>query len=76
MNVEVPKGVGGQTRNMMERCMASCERAAGIEAKGDPRARKKKHQFKKKEDTTNSLLNQNIWSTDPEMALRFLISST
>ena len=26
---------------------------------------KKKHQFKKYEDTTNSLLKQNIWSTDP-----------
>ena len=33
MKVEVPKGVDGQTRYMLERCMATCGRAAGTRAK-------------------------------------------
>ena len=33
MKVEVPKGVDGRTRDMLERCMAICGRAAGTRAK-------------------------------------------
>ena len=40
MKVEVPKGVDGRTRDMLERCMASCGRPAGTRAKMRPRARK------------------------------------
>ena len=29
IKVEVPKGVDGQTRDMLERCMATCGRASG-----------------------------------------------
>ena len=46
IKVEVPKGVDGQTRDMLERCMATCGRAAGTRAKMRSRARKK-HQLKK-----------------------------
>ena len=40
MKVEVPKGVDGRIRNMLERCMATCGRAAGTRAKMRTRARK------------------------------------
>ena len=39
IKVEVPKGVDGQTRDMLERCMAACERAAGTRTKMRSRAR-------------------------------------
>ena len=48
MKVEVPKGVDGQTRDLLERCMASCGRAAGTAAKRDP-VHVRKHQLKKYE---------------------------
>ena len=38
--VEVPEGVDGQTRDMLERCMTTCRRAAGTRAKMRSRARK------------------------------------
>ena len=38
--VEVPKGVDKQTRDMLERCMANCGKAAGARAKRRSRARK------------------------------------
>ena len=34
--VEVPKGVDGGTRDVLERCMANCGKAAGIKARKDP----------------------------------------
>ena len=37
---EVPKGVDGRTRDMLERCMATCGRAAGTRAHMRSRARK------------------------------------
>ena len=40
IKVEVPKGVDGRTRDMLERCMATCGRAAGTRAKMRSRARK------------------------------------
>ena len=40
MNVEVPVGVDGQTRDMSERCMAACGRAARTRAKMRSRGRK------------------------------------
>ena len=40
IKVEVPKGVDGQIRYMLERCMATCGRAAGTRAKMRSRARK------------------------------------
>ena len=40
IKVEVPKGVDGQTRDMLERCMATCGRVAGTRAKMRSRARK------------------------------------
>ena len=38
--VEVSRGVDGRTRNMLERCMATCGKAAGTGAKMRSRARK------------------------------------
>ena len=46
IKVEVPKGVDGRTTNVLERCVATCGRAAGIEAKGDP-AHERKHQLRR-----------------------------
>ena len=40
IKVEVPKGVDGQTRDMLERCMATCGKAAGTRAKKKSRPRK------------------------------------
>ena len=40
IKVEVPRGVDGLTRNVLERCMATCGRAAGTRAKMRSRARK------------------------------------
>ena len=40
IKVEVPKGVDGQTRDMLERCMATCGKAAGTRAKMRSRALK------------------------------------
>ena len=40
VQVEVPKGVDGRTRNVLEQCMTACGKAAGIKAKGRSRARK------------------------------------
>ena len=39
IKVEVPKGVDGQTRDVLERCMATCGKAAGTRAKMISRAR-------------------------------------
>ena len=38
--VEVPKGVGRQTRDVLDNCMATCGKAAGARAKMRSRARK------------------------------------
>ena len=40
IKTEVPDGVDGQTRDMLERCMTTCGRAAGTRAKMRSRARK------------------------------------
>ena len=40
IKVEVPKGVDGLTRDMLERCMATCGEAAGTRAQMRSRARK------------------------------------
>ena len=40
IHTEVPHGVDGQTRDMLERCMNTCGRAAGTGAKMRSRARK------------------------------------
>ena len=40
IKVEVPKGVDGQTRDMLERCVATCGKAARARAKMRSRARK------------------------------------
>ena len=40
IKVEVPSGLDGPTRDMLERCMATCGKAAGITAKMRSRARK------------------------------------
>ena len=40
IKVEVPKRVDGQTKDMLERCMVTCGRAAGTRAKMRSRARK------------------------------------
>ena len=40
IKVEVPKGADSRIRNMLERCMATCGRAAGTRAKMRTRARK------------------------------------
>ena len=38
--VEVPRGVGSQTKDMLVHCMATCGKAAGAKAKMRSRARK------------------------------------
>ena len=38
--VEFPKGVDSQTKDMLERCLATCGKAAGARAKRKSRARK------------------------------------
>ena len=40
MQIEVPKGVDGRTRDVLEQCMTTCGKSAGIEEKRRPRARK------------------------------------
>ena len=40
IKVEVPMGVDGHTGDMLERCMATCGKAAGTRAKMRSRARK------------------------------------
>ena len=40
IKVEVPKGVDGQARDMLERCMATCGKAARTRAKMRSRARR------------------------------------
>ena len=40
MKVEVPRGVDAETRDVLERCMATCRRAAGTKTKRRSRARK------------------------------------
>ena len=40
IQVGVPKGVDGRTRDVLEQCMTTCGKAAGIKAKGRSRARK------------------------------------
>ena len=40
IKVEVPEGVDGETRDVLERCMTTCGRAAEIRAKIKSRARK------------------------------------
>ena len=40
MKVEVPKGVDGRTRDILERCMETCGKAAGARTKMRSRARK------------------------------------
>ena len=50
--------------------MATCGRAAGTRAQMRSRARKEAS-AQEVEDTTNSLLKRNIWSTDPGLATRF-----
>ena len=40
IKVEVPKGVDGRTGHMLERCVATCGRAAGTRDKMRSRARK------------------------------------
>ena len=48
--VELPDGVDSQTRNMLERCMATCGNAARARAQMQSRARKKRRP-RKYEDT-------------------------
>ena len=61
--VEVPKGVDSQTSDMLERCMATCGKAAGTRAK---RRGRRRHQVRKYEDITSS--------GTPGLTMRFLIS--
>ena len=58
-----PKGVHSQTRGLLERCMATCGKAAGARVSRCDLVHERKHQLKKYEDTTNSFLK--IWRTDP-----------
>ena len=75
-NAEVPDGVDGPTRDMLERCMTTCGRAAGTRAKMRSLARKEAS-LKKFEDTTNNnLLKQNTLNTFHGLITRFLISLT
>ena len=39
IQVEVPKGVDGRSRDMLERCMPTCGKAAGTRVKRRSRAR-------------------------------------
>ena len=40
IKVEVPEGVDGQTKNMLERCMTTCGKATGTRANMRSRVRK------------------------------------
>ena len=40
IKVEVPRGVDDRTRDMLERCLTTCGRAAGMTAERRSRARK------------------------------------
>ena len=75
MKVEVPKGVDGRTRDVLERFKATYGRAAGARSKMRS-VHGRKHQLQKNEDTTNSLLKQSILSTDHGLTTKFFISST
>ena len=78
------KGVDSQTRDMLERSIATCGKAAGAKAKRRSRARKEASaqevrgyykQFPRKyEDTTSSFLKQNTSSGNPGSTMKFLIS--
>ena len=71
--VELQCGVDNQTRDMLERCMATRGKAAGARAKWN-RVHEKKRQPRKYEDTTSSLLNRNTLSGNPGLTMRFLTS--
>ena len=75
VKVDVPKGVDGQTRDMLERCMATCGRAAGTRAKMRPRARKEASAQEVRGYTTNNSLKRKIMSTDSGLTTKILISS-
>ena len=40
IQVKVPKGVDGRTGDVLEQCMTTCGKAAGLKAKRTSRARK------------------------------------
>ena len=71
--VEFPKGVDSQTRDMLKRCMATCGKAAGARAKRRSRARKEA-QLRMYEDITSSLLKRNTSSGYPGLTMRLLMS--
>ena len=75
IKAEVPDGVDGQTRDMLERCMATCGRAARTRAKKRSRARKEAS-AQDVRGYYNNLLKQNILSTGLKMITKFLISLT
>ena len=74
IKVQVPEGVDGRTRDVLERCMTTCRRAARTRAKMRLRARKEASAQEVR--AYYSLLKQNIGSTDPGLTTRFLISLT
>ena len=70
---ELPKGVDSQTRDMLERCMATCEKSVGARPRGDP-GHEMKHHLRKYEDTTSNLLKPNVLSGNPGLTMSFLTS--
>ena len=67
--VELLNGVDHQTRDMLERCMPTCGKAA--RARGNP-VHEKKRQPKKYENTTSNLLKRNTLRRNPGLTMRFL----
>ena len=65
--VEIPRGVDSHTRDMLERCVATCGKAARARAKRRSHARKQASY----EDTTSSLLERNTSSGNPGLTMRF-----
>ena len=73
--VEVPRRVDGPTRNMLERCMATCGKAAGTTAKMRSRARKEAS-AQEVRGHNKQFAETKLWRTNPGLITRFLISST
>ena len=72
--VELPKGVDNQTRDMLERCMATCGKAARSESQEEIPCTKRSISPRKCEDTTSSLLKRNTSSGNPGLTMKFVIS--
>ena len=75
IKVEVPNGVDGHTRDMLERYMATCGKAAGTRAKMRSRARKEASAQEVRGYCTQFAEAKHL-ENNPGLTTKFLISST